>query len=386
MRTYDLSPLYRSTVGFDRLFGLLDSATNGEAQPYPPYNIERTGENAYRVTMAVAGFGEGDLDIQAKENVLTVKGEKKEEKGGERPRGALSRYRLARFRAPLPARRPRRSDRREPRQRPAPHRPRARDSGGDEAPQDRDRRRPRRSRSTPRPPDPQALSGPSFHAPRLVRGAFVFSRASSRKGSTSSARRRERGDEADQRLALAEVYAGAARPFVEVGALGGEPFRVRAAKRRRRSRCRRSARPRAHAATRAIPARSRSAIALAWPREPQPEPVAGDRRRTAPRRSATWRRAARRACAGTRMSRGKRRIEEHDRLRREAAVLGARRRRGCRRPPSRSSPPAWRSSARARWRSARRPCGAAGRCALRDRADLADRHRANRACPPRSAA
>ncbi len=81
MRTYDLSPLYRSTVGFDRLFSLLDSVGGGEtAQPYPPYNIERTGENAYRVTMAVAGFGENDLDIQAKENVLTVKGEKKEEK------------------------------------------------------------------------------------------------------------------------------------------------------------------------------------------------------------------------------------------------------------------------------------------------------------------
>jgi molecular chaperone IbpA len=80
MRTFDLSPLYRSTVGFDRLFNLLDGVTNGEAQPYPPYNIERTGENAYRVTMAVAGFGEADLDIQSKENVLTVKGEKKEEK------------------------------------------------------------------------------------------------------------------------------------------------------------------------------------------------------------------------------------------------------------------------------------------------------------------
>jgi molecular chaperone IbpA len=80
MRTYDLSPLYRSTVGFDRLFNLLDGVTNGEAQPFPPYNIERTGENAYRVTMAVAGFSESDLDIQAKENVLTVKGEKKEEK------------------------------------------------------------------------------------------------------------------------------------------------------------------------------------------------------------------------------------------------------------------------------------------------------------------
>jgi molecular chaperone IbpA len=80
MRTFDLSPLYRSTVGFDRLFSLLDSVNGGEAaQPYPPYNIERTGENAYRVTMAVAGFAEGDLDIQSKENVLTVKGEKKEE-------------------------------------------------------------------------------------------------------------------------------------------------------------------------------------------------------------------------------------------------------------------------------------------------------------------
>ena len=84
MRTFDLSPLYRSTVGFDRLFSLLDGVTNGEAQPYPPYNIERTGENAYRVTLAVAGFGEADLDIQAKENVLTVKGEKKEDEGGER--------------------------------------------------------------------------------------------------------------------------------------------------------------------------------------------------------------------------------------------------------------------------------------------------------------
>ncbi len=86
MRTFDLSPLYRSTVGFDRLFSLLDTVGGGDtAQPYPPYNIERTGQNAYRVTLAVAGFGEGDLDIQAKENVLTIKGEKKEEKQeGER--------------------------------------------------------------------------------------------------------------------------------------------------------------------------------------------------------------------------------------------------------------------------------------------------------------
>jgi molecular chaperone IbpA len=88
MRTFDLSPLYRSTVGFDRMFNLLDSMTgaDGSAQTYPPYNIERTGENAYRVTMAVAGFAEEELSIEAKENTLTVKGEKKaesEEEGSE---------------------------------------------------------------------------------------------------------------------------------------------------------------------------------------------------------------------------------------------------------------------------------------------------------------
>jgi molecular chaperone IbpA len=79
MRTFDLSPFYRSTVGFDRLFSLLDSNVGGEAQTYPPYNIERTGETTYRVTMAVAGFAENDLSIEAKENTLTVKGEKKTE-------------------------------------------------------------------------------------------------------------------------------------------------------------------------------------------------------------------------------------------------------------------------------------------------------------------
>ena len=83
MRTYDLAPLYRSTVGFDRLFSMLDGF---EAAPgYPPYNIERTGENDYRITVAVAGFGEGELTIESKENTLTIKGDKqvKEEKNGE---------------------------------------------------------------------------------------------------------------------------------------------------------------------------------------------------------------------------------------------------------------------------------------------------------------
>jgi molecular chaperone IbpA len=79
MRSFDLTPFYRSTVGFDRVFGLLDQLADGSAQTYPPYNIERTGENAYRITMAVAGFGEGDLSIEAKESTLTVKGEKKSE-------------------------------------------------------------------------------------------------------------------------------------------------------------------------------------------------------------------------------------------------------------------------------------------------------------------
>ena len=83
MRTFDLAPLYRSTVGFDRLFSMLDGFDS--APGYPPYNIERTGENAYRITVAVAGFAEKDLSIETKENTLTIKGEKehKEEKDGD---------------------------------------------------------------------------------------------------------------------------------------------------------------------------------------------------------------------------------------------------------------------------------------------------------------
>lgn len=84
MRSFDLSPLYRNTVGFDRLFNLLDSVGSVDAAPsYPPYNIERTGENTYRVTVAVAGFTEADLGIEVKENTLTLRGEKKAEQGGE---------------------------------------------------------------------------------------------------------------------------------------------------------------------------------------------------------------------------------------------------------------------------------------------------------------
>ena len=74
MRPFDLAPLYRSTVGFDRLFSMMDGV---DAAPgYPPYNIERTGENDYRVTVAVAGFGADELSIETKENTLTIKGGK----------------------------------------------------------------------------------------------------------------------------------------------------------------------------------------------------------------------------------------------------------------------------------------------------------------------
>src|SRR5256885_1938496 len=86
MRTFDLAPLYRSTVGFDRLFSMLDGAGFDSSAPtYPPYNIERTGENDYRISVAVAGFAENELSIEAKENTLTIKGEKqvKEENKGE---------------------------------------------------------------------------------------------------------------------------------------------------------------------------------------------------------------------------------------------------------------------------------------------------------------
>jgi len=76
MRTIDFSPLYRSVVGFDRLASLLETAAADGAAGYPPYNIERTDENAYRVEIAVAGFRPEELNIEVKENLLTVTGRK----------------------------------------------------------------------------------------------------------------------------------------------------------------------------------------------------------------------------------------------------------------------------------------------------------------------
>src|SRR5450755_1171913 len=78
MRTLDFAPYYRSTVGFDRLFSTLDQLGGVDASvpSYPPYNIERASENAYRISVAVAGFADTDLSIEAKENTLTIRGEK----------------------------------------------------------------------------------------------------------------------------------------------------------------------------------------------------------------------------------------------------------------------------------------------------------------------
>lgn len=82
MRQYDLSPLYRSTVGFDRLFSMLDQMSGSEASAgYPPYNIERTGELEYRITVAVAGFSDADLSIESRENTLTIRGSKEQVAG-----------------------------------------------------------------------------------------------------------------------------------------------------------------------------------------------------------------------------------------------------------------------------------------------------------------
>ena len=76
MRTYDLSPMLRSSVGFDRMSRLLDSALSAEPPAYPPYNIERTSEDGYQISVAVAGFGEDELDVTVKDGVLIITGKK----------------------------------------------------------------------------------------------------------------------------------------------------------------------------------------------------------------------------------------------------------------------------------------------------------------------
>lgn len=86
MRSFDLTPLFRSSVGFDRLADMLDSV--GQYDPgtsYPPYNIERTDENHYRISLAVAGFGEDELSVEVREGVLSVQGRREEKETAEQP-------------------------------------------------------------------------------------------------------------------------------------------------------------------------------------------------------------------------------------------------------------------------------------------------------------
>ena len=78
MRTTDFTPYRRATVGFDRLFDFLESGTRGETDNYPPFDIERMGEDRFRITLAVAGFGPSDLDITSHQNMLIIKGQKAE--------------------------------------------------------------------------------------------------------------------------------------------------------------------------------------------------------------------------------------------------------------------------------------------------------------------
>lgn len=80
MRHFDLTPLYRSTVGFDRLASVLDQVMSADLgqNTYPPYNIEKTGDDAYRITIAVAGFAENELEVEAREGQLIVTGRKAE--------------------------------------------------------------------------------------------------------------------------------------------------------------------------------------------------------------------------------------------------------------------------------------------------------------------
>jgi molecular chaperone IbpA len=76
MRTYDFAPLWRSSIGFDRLFDLLDETQRATEDHYPPYNIERLGEDRYRISLALAGFSPDEIAITAERNVLTVEGRK----------------------------------------------------------------------------------------------------------------------------------------------------------------------------------------------------------------------------------------------------------------------------------------------------------------------
>ena len=210
MRTFDLAPLYRSTVGFDRLFSMLDGF---EAAPgYPPYNIERTGENDYRISVAVAGFGESELSIESEGKHADHQG-REAGQGREQRRGALPGHRGARLRAPVPACRLRPGEGRVAGERSPARRSRARDPRGEEAAPDRHQRQwqaaGRRDQGCGLTPE---LSGSSaeWSAPEAP-GALLFCRIGVRAG----------------------ILAGAGDSALRSGA--GWPLRRGCGRRRRRS-------------------------------------------------------------------------------------------------------------------------------------------------------
>ena len=157
MRGYDFSPYRRSTVGFDRLFDFLESASRAEQDNYPPFDIEKLGDDSYRITLAVAGFKREEIEIVAHQNMLTITGRRGEDRGkdgnylhmGIATRAFERRFELADFVRVTGA---------DLSRRPAPHRARPRDPRGDEAAQDRHRRRRsrRRSRRAARPSSARA--------------------------------------------------------------------------------------------------------------------------------------------------------------------------------------------------------------------------------------
>ena len=179
MRGYDFTPYRRSTVGFDRLFDFLESAGRAEQENYPPFDIEKLGDDSYRITLAVAGFKREEIEIVAHQNMLTITGRRGEDRGRD---GSFLHMGIANrvVRAPLRARRFRPRDRRRPQGRPALDRARPRDPGGDEAAQDRDRRRRPgddrgrarrlRTRRSRRPRTPK----PPMNRRRIRSGAGIF--------------------------------------------------------------------------------------------------------------------------------------------------------------------------------------------------------------------
>ena len=139
--TYDFAPLFRNAIGFDRLVRLVDTAAqSASVSAYPPYNIEKTGDDSYVLTMAVAGFGPDDIELTVQDNTLVVTGRVGGAEHGKREvlyRG----IRRKGIRAPVRAGRPHPGRAGGPRERAAADRREARGAGGAEAAPDRDRRR-----------------------------------------------------------------------------------------------------------------------------------------------------------------------------------------------------------------------------------------------------